>query len=30
MLIFGVMWLILLAAELAIAYQFMKARVRHH
>lgn len=30
MFLFGVLWLILLAAELAIAHQFLKTRIRHH
>lgn len=28
--LFGVMWLVLLAAELAIADWFLKARIKHH
>lgn len=30
MLLFGVLWLALLASELTIAYQFLKANIRHH
>ncbi len=30
MFLFGVLWLVLLAAELAIAYEFLKTRIRHH
>jgi hypothetical protein len=28
MFLFGVMWVALLAAELAIAYEFLKARIK--
>jgi hypothetical protein len=30
MLLFGILWTLLLAAELAIAYQFIKVQIRHH
>ena len=30
MFLFGVLWLAVLAAELTIAYQFLKAKIRHH
>jgi hypothetical protein len=30
MMLFGVLWAALLAAELWIAYQFLKAKIRHH
>jgi hypothetical protein len=30
MFLFGVLWLAVLATELAIAYQFLKAKIRHH
>ena len=29
MLLFGVLWIALLAAELLIAYEFLKAQIRH-
>jgi hypothetical protein len=30
MVLFGVFWIALLAAELVVAYEFLKARIRHH
>ena len=30
MFLFGVLWLALLAAELTIAYQFLKTQIRRH
>ena len=30
MFLSGVVWLVLLAVELAIAHQFLKTRTRHH
>jgi hypothetical protein len=30
MVLFGVVWLALLAAELLVAYEFLKAQIRHH
>ncbi len=30
MFLFGVLWLALLAAELLIAYEFLKSQIRHH
>ena len=30
MLYFGVVWLALLGAELLVAYEFLKAQIRHH
>jgi hypothetical protein len=29
MYLFGVLWLVLLAAELAIAYRLLKSRIKH-
>ena len=30
MFLFGVLWIALLAAELIIAYEFLKAQINHH
>jgi hypothetical protein len=30
MFLFGVLWIALLAAELIIAYEFLKAQIKHH
>jgi len=30
MFLFGVLWLALLAAEMTIAYQFLKTQIRRH
>jgi hypothetical protein len=30
MFLFGVFWIALLGAELIIAYEFLKAQIRHH